>query len=795
MTPLQFFHEAMRPVLASLAFIYVLLPAALLVWYLSPKKARPAVMLAASLGFYAFVSPGGLLLILASSLCDYFLTSAVCVTRRRLWRALALGSCVFKNLFLIAYFGFMTQRFSLVPPLGLLVTGVLGIDACLAAYREENPSPRRFITFMFYILFFPRLYTGPVCTYEHFKAELERSSLNPETISLGFERFTHGVFKYVVLSYGLYLLYESIAGIPAAQQTALSAWLLVFSFGFGVYFTLSGIADSSRGVCLMLGLTLPKSFYYPFQSHSVTDFFERFNMAAGAFIKRVIPRPLALRDTPSADILRILIAAALWGLWLGLRVNALLWGALVAAVMILEKYLYPKLIAWLPTLFRRFYALIMSLCGLAVFACMSPGQSLELLERMFTFSDELSALYNDRILYALLSNWILIVCCLPPATSLSSWLRGLFRAARPKLARVVFALADIAILAVTTVFLLGSGLSVSPPGLEGYLHEKLPLRDELLRAYEFIDVPGLGAPSRQTGFFVGEGYIMRNISPPAEAAVRANIEHVVEFAENIRQYRAQTYLMLVPGSGAILQQRLPDYASSVMVNQRQFISEVYGAVSGAAITIDAYSPLIQRQTQYIYYRTEDNLTALGGFYVYAAMLQRMALGEADFNQFGTEYRETDYFGNLADEAGRRGAEPDHIAIYPYGGTNRPPLEAVVRHTDSDGESKVYHTLFPAEAAALGGPMDIFLGGLSPVTDITSSRPLGARVLLFGDRTALSYAPFLAANCARVTIVDLSYPVQALAQINPADYDKIVFAYGADTFMHTNDPAKAVELLR
>jgi hypothetical protein len=552
-----------------------------------------------------------------------------------------------------------------------------------------------------------------------------------------------------------------------------------------LYFTLSGITDVSRGVCLMLGLTLPKGFYYPFQAQSVTDFFERFNMSAVAFITRALP--------PLPDILRVLLAGSLWGLWLGPNANALLWGAFVATVMVLEKYLYPQPLAWLPTLFRRFYALIAGLCGFALFAGANLGAGLGLLKRMFALSS--GPLFNDRILYELFSNWILLVCSALLATSASSLLRGHFRAARPKLARALFALADIAVLAVTTVFILGGGLQASSSGLEKALHENFPFRGELLRAYETIDVPGLGAPSRQTGFFVGEGHIMRNISPPNGAYVRGNIERVVEFAENVRQYRAQTYLMLIPGSGAILQQRLPDYASSVMVNQRQFISEVYGAVSGAAVTIDAYSPLIQRQAQYIYYRTEDNLTAYGGFYVYAAMLQRMALGEADFNQFGTEYRETDYYGDLAYEAGRRGAQPDHVAIYPYGGTNSAPLEATVRHIGIDGEIKLYHTLFPPEAAELGGPMDIFLGGLSPVTDISSSRELGPKVLVLGDRTALSYAPYLAANCSRVTIVDLSSPARALEQVNPADYEKIVFAYGADTFMHTTQPSNAMELLR
>jgi alginate O-acetyltransferase complex protein AlgI len=414
-------------------------------------------MLAASLGFYALAAPGGFVLILASALCDYFLTSGVCVTRRRLWRGLALFFCVFKNLFLIAYFGLMTQRFSLAPPLGLLITAALGIDGCLAAYREENPAPRGFVPFMLYILFFPRLYTGPMCTFEQFSSELYGSSFDLEKISLGFERFTHGVFKYVVLGRGLYLLYESVAGIPAGQRTTLSAWVLVFSFAFGVYFTLSGIADSSRGVCLMLGLNLPRSFYYPFQSHSVTDFFERFNMASGAFIKRAIPLPLSGRDTPAANMLAILLAGALWGLWLGLRVNALLWGLAVAAVMILEKYLYPKLLSWLPTLFRRLYALFASLCGFSVLACMSPAQSLVLLRMMFAFSGGLSSLHNDRILYALSSNWILLVCAVVFATSVSSLLRGLFRAAKPRLARGAFALADCAVLLVTTVFILGGG--------------------------------------------------------------------------------------------------------------------------------------------------------------------------------------------------------------------------------------------------------------------------------------------------------------------------------------------------
>ncbi len=329
---------------------------------------------------------------------------------------------------------------------------------------------------------------------------------------------------------------------------------------------------------------------------------------------------------------------------------------------------------------------------------------------------------------------------------------------------------------------------------ETAIQRGFPFRAELLNLYDVMDTPGLGIPGAPRGFFVGDGYIMKNIDPPIAAYVRENSERIVEFAEGMRQFNAQTYLMLLPTSGAILQQKLPAYANTVMVNQRQLISEVYGSVSGAVVAIDAYAPLIQRQNQYIYYRTENNLTSLGGYYVYAAMLQRMSLGEAALNQFGVDHHEAGFYGALAESAGRTGAQSDSISLYRYSTTNRVPLEFMVRHTDSDGERKLYRTLYP-ELGAASEPLDVFLGGLSAVTEILSSQPFAARVLIFGDSTALSYASFLAANCTHVTIVDLSLPLNSISWVNPADYEKVVFAYGVESFMHTNHPSKAADLIR
>lgn len=330
----------------------------------------------------------------------------------------------------------------------------------------------------------------------------------------------------------------------------------------------------------------------------------------------------------------------------------------------------------------------------------------------------------------------------------------------------------------------------------------IPFREQLTVISDRIKMVGghreivarsYGYPSKQNGVFIGNGSLMRNIDAPIERYVDQNIQGVAEFAEAMRQNRKQTYLVLIPTAGAIMQQKLPRYASSVMVNQYGFIEDVYGRVSGAATTVDAYSPLIARQGQYIYYRTEDNLTPLGGYYVYAAMLSRMGLGKADFNQFEIDYVNNRFYGDLSDETGYTDVTPDLISVYRYSPTNRTPHGFLVTHSGS-AETKTYHTLFPEHAVTLGGELDIFLGGISAVTDIRTSSQHSGRVLIFGDKTALAYLPFLSNNCEQATLLDLSRGKSELGQVDPLNYDKIIFAYGVESFMHTTIPSRAMELL-
>lgn len=334
--------------------------------------------------------------------------------------------------------------------------------------------------------------------------------------------------------------------------------------------------------------------------------------------------------------------------------------------------------------------------------------------------------------------------------------------------------------------------------LERIIRQGFPLGEALIDLRTRINLSGgrreivtqvYGLPVKQRGIFISENCLMKNIDEPVKSYVDMNIEGIASFAEEMRQDRVQTYFMLIPTSGAILQQNLPRYADSVMVNQRRFIDEVYNRISGSTITIDAYSSLFDKRNEYIYYRTENNLTSLGGYYVYSAMLPRLELGQAQIKQFDVDYIAGSFYGDLAKESGYTSVSPDTVSLFRYGAANSRTHEFLVTHKSAAGE-KTYHTLYPMHTSVNDSIFNIFLGGAPPITDIYTSTGQAANILLFADRTSISYAPLLVNNCERLTIVNLSSFNFMLDEINLEEYDKIVFAFSTESFMRMPEPSRA-----
>jgi len=334
-------------------------------------------------------------------------------------------------------------------------------------------------------------------------------------------------------------------------------------------------------------------------------------------------------------------------------------------------------------------------------------------------------------------------------------------------------------------------------GLDARIAAGFPARESLARWNLTISV--MGGQREYDHIFIFGDELIPILDPPLYDQVYENILAILTLADFVEYARVPVYCMIIPNVSALRQPILPHFLLGQNINQQQFIEDVYAQMFGRVTVVDAYGALSAAKEQYIFYRTENNLTALGGFYLYYALGGRLLEGIArpSLQNYDIEHVAFDFFGDLYERAPSQSARADTLSVFRY----RNPLREHVVVVSRGGVSRTYHTIFPLHKLELEGnrAMEIYLGGGGSITTITTSSPQTNNLLVIGDRTALAFVPFLVNHYRTVTLLDLSQMCgdefglvsQAIAQ---GFYDQILFAYSIETFMHSPYPATAVNLI-
>jgi len=324
--------------------------------------------------------------------------------------------------------------------------------------------------------------------------------------------------------------------------------------------------------------------------------------------------------------------------------------------------------------------------------------------------------------------------------------------------------------------------------MDAHIAKNLPLKPRLDELN--LTIRTFGGQREYNQIFISGDELIPNVDPPMDYMVRENTAAILRFAETAG---IPTYCMIIPTVSAIRQESLPQFSQTQVLNQKQFIENVYSGMIGRVTVIDVYPILFNARSQYLYYRTEKNLTALGGFYIYTALGPKLLEGASRpaLSDYDIEYAKNDYYGELYERSPFTDTRADTLSIFRY---TRNPREYTVRIRQG-GSLKTYHTLYPLHLLELGSPMDIYMGGLNAVTNVASNSPYPASLLIFGDKTALSYMPFLVNYYRTVTLVDLfQLDAAGSRSISIQDYDQVLFAYSIESYLHTNHPSRAANLL-
>ncbi|MEK3837612.1 MBOAT family O-acyltransferase [Paenibacillus sp. FSL R7-0128] len=418
-------------VFSSLIFVFLFLPFTLLIYYISPMRIRNAVLLAASLVFYAWGEPVYIFLMIFSTVFDY--VNGVLIDRYRHRKVIARGVLILSMMGSLGILGFFKyagfvfdninslfnlhlQAADLPLPVGISFYTFQTMSYIIDVYRRKVPVQKNLIAFGAYVTMFPQLVAGPIVKYEDIAGQLAKRTVTLERFGEGAELFIRGLAKKVLLANNIGSLWASSKAVPAAELSVLSAWLGIIAFTFQIYFDFSGYSDMARGLGKMIGFEFMENFNYPYISKSITEFWRRWHISLGSWFREYIYIPLGGNRAGKLKQLRNL--AGVWfitGLWHGASWNFIIWGLYFGLFVTLEKLILLKQLQRLPVLVSHVYTLMIVIIGWVIFEFEHLPAALTFIGTMFGAGTHEFA--DNRALYDLSGNALLLliltVCATP----------------------------------------------------------------------------------------------------------------------------------------------------------------------------------------------------------------------------------------------------------------------------------------------------------------------------------------------------------------------------------------------
>jgi len=407
-------------VFSSIVFLYFFLPVMLLLYFIVPKKFKNAIMIFASLIFFAWGEIRYIFIMLLLAIMDFFCGKKITQNSdNKKKKLLYLLIDVIVNLLILFFFkyaDFIIQNINAISglnipllniplPIGVSFNTFQSLSYIIDVYKGTVKCEKSFYNYLTYTTLFPQIIAGPIVRYTTVDEELETKNISVDNFSLGMKRFIIGLGKKVLIANNIGVLWNIIETGAYDELTMGFAWLGMIAFALQIYFDFSGYSDMAIGLAKVFGMDFDENFNYPYISKSITEFWRRWHITLSSWFKDYIYIPLGgNRKGFTKQIRNILIVWFLTGAWHGASWNFILWGVYFGIILILEKLFILKLLDKLPKIIRHFYTIILVLVSWSIFAFEDLNKVINYIKTMFTSN----ILYNNETIYYF-KNYIFII--------------------------------------------------------------------------------------------------------------------------------------------------------------------------------------------------------------------------------------------------------------------------------------------------------------------------------------------------------------------------------------------------
>ena len=397
----------------SLVFIFIFLPIVLLAYRYTPKQARSILLLVASVLFYAWGSPEALLVILLSIGFNFFAARGIARHVQgggQQAARLHLAAAVIFDVAVLAVYKYT----GIGMPLGVSFYTFSAMSALFDVYYGRTEEEFEFLDFALYMLFFPKVISGPIVQWKDFVRQVRSHVVTREGFYQGFELFLAGFFKKVLLADKLGMTFASVRAVQA--QTVGLAWIGMLAYGFQLYLDFSGYSDMAIGLARMFGFKFDKNFDYPYTSENISVFWRRWHISLGAWFRDYVYIPLGgSRCSKTKHIRNLMAVWVLTGIWHGSTFNYLIWGIYHGLLVLLDKFVIGKPLERVPRSVRILLTDLAVFIGWVFFFTTGTGQAFSYIGRLFGIGA--AGFWSRATTFGLTENLVLFIvtllCCSP----------------------------------------------------------------------------------------------------------------------------------------------------------------------------------------------------------------------------------------------------------------------------------------------------------------------------------------------------------------------------------------------
>ena len=287
----------------SLAF-FLLTACCVVSFYVVPARSRWIVLLGFSWLYYVAAGPA-LILYLLFAIITTWVGAGFAARGRRIAVAIPL-LLDFGMLAWLKYSNFAVSCLNHIPgvqlkylhfllPLGISFYTFQSAGYLLDVYWKRCEPEKSLLRYALFVSFFPQLMQGPIGRYDRLMPQLAKAhSFDPDAIRRGFWRITWGLCKKMIVADNAALYVDRIFGGYADIRSLGLQGVLLYSVQ--LYADFSGGIDIAIGIAQMLGIRLDENFRQPYFASSLADFWHRWHITLGTWMKDYLFYPITLSE-------------------------------------------------------------------------------------------------------------------------------------------------------------------------------------------------------------------------------------------------------------------------------------------------------------------------------------------------------------------------------------------------------------------------------------------------------------------------------------------------------------------